>query len=98
MAGFRLEIARAASASPPHELETRLDLPLHRVRRTDIQVYESIHTQQSSNVYESVRDELNKTVRKSICTQFTSVHTIVFKIIENTKKLFVVKVINLKVI
>lgn len=56
MAGFRLEIARAASASPPHELETRLDLPLHRVRRTDIQVYESIHTQQSSNVYESVRE------------------------------------------
>ncbi|CAL7948177.1 unnamed protein product [Xylocopa violacea] len=49
VAGFRLEIARAASVSHPHESETRLDLPLHCVRRTDIQVCESIHTEQSYN-------------------------------------------------
>lgn len=71
MAGFRLEVARAASASRPHESETRLDLPLHHVRRTDIQVYESIHTEQSNNVCdESVRVEFNETVRESKCTEF----------------------------
>lgn len=95
MAGFLLEIARAASASLPHELETRLDLPLHRVRRTDIQVYESIHTQQSSDVYEKCMLEMINLIKqfvdRHIRTRFTSVRII--KIIENTKKLFVVKLI-----
>lgn len=37
-AGFRLEKARAVSASLLQRPETRLDLPLRRVRRRDIQV------------------------------------------------------------